>query len=81
VKPELEKLAHHRLGRAKEAFAEGEHLLTKSAFMDAVNRFYYAAFYAARSLLALRELDSSRHNCTFSALAFAQPPDVTVVVC
>ncbi|MGH7872707.1 MAG: hypothetical protein ACREQO_10880 [Candidatus Binatia bacterium] len=55
MKRELEKLAHHRLGRAKEAFAEGEHLLTKNAFMGAVNRFYYAAFYAARSLLALSE--------------------------
>jgi hypothetical protein len=39
VKPELEKLARHRLGRAKEAFLEGEHLLTKSALMGAVNRF------------------------------------------
>jgi len=62
VKRELKKLARHRLGRAKEAFAEGEHLLTKSAFMGAVNRFYYAAFYAARSLLALTEVDSSRHS-------------------
>jgi uncharacterized protein (UPF0332 family) len=62
LKRELEKLARHRLGRAKEAFAEGEHLLTKSAFMGAVNRFYYAAFYAARSLLALTEVDSSRHS-------------------
>ena len=39
VKRELEKLARHRLGRAKEAFAEGEHLVTKRAFMGAVNRF------------------------------------------
>jgi len=66
VKRELEKLARHRLGRAKEAFAEGEHLLTKSAFMGSVNRFFYAAFYAARSLLALRELDSSRHSGVIS---------------
>jgi len=62
VKRELEKLARHRLGRAKEAFAEGEYLLTNSAFMGAVNRLYYAAFYAARSLLALTEMDSSRHS-------------------
>lgn len=66
MKAELERLARHRLGRAKEAFAEGEHLLTKNAFMGAVNRFYYAAFYAARSLLALRELDSSRHSGVIS---------------
>ena len=34
--------------------------------MGAVNRFYYAAFYAARALLAIRELDSSRHSGVIS---------------
>jgi uncharacterized protein (UPF0332 family) len=79
VKAELGKLARHRLGRAKEAFAEGEHLLTKSAFMGAVNRFYYAAFYAARSLLALRELDSSRHSGVISLFQkhFVKPGLIT----
>lgn len=66
MKSELEKLARHRLGRAKEAFTEGEHLLMKKAFMGAVNRFYYAAFYAARALLAVRELDSSKHSGVIS---------------
>jgi uncharacterized protein (UPF0332 family) len=66
VKPELEKLARHRLTRAKDAFGEGEHLLTKGSSMGAVNRFYYAGFYAARALLALRELDSSRHSGVIS---------------
>jgi uncharacterized protein len=66
VKPELEKLARHPLSRAKDAFGEGEHLLTKSASVGAVNRFYYAAFYAARALLALRDLDSSRHSGVIS---------------
>jgi uncharacterized protein (UPF0332 family) len=54
VKAELEKLARHRLSRAKAAFSEGDHLLNAKAFMGAVNRFYYAAFYAARALLAVR---------------------------
>jgi uncharacterized protein (UPF0332 family) len=66
VKPELEKLARHRFARAREAFAEGDLLLTKDAFMGAVNRFYYGAFYAARALLAVRELDSSRHRGVIS---------------
>ncbi len=66
MKPELEKLARHRLSRAKDAFAEGEHLLAKGAGMGAVNRFYYAAFYAARALLAVREVDSSRHSGVIS---------------
>ncbi len=66
MKRELEKLARHRLSRAKEAFSEGDHLLTANALMGAVNRFYYAAFYAARALLATRELDSSRHSGVIS---------------
>jgi uncharacterized protein (UPF0332 family) len=66
VKPELEKLARHRLSRAKAAFSEGDHLLNANAFMGAVNRFDCAAFNAARALLALRELDSSRHSGVIS---------------
>jgi uncharacterized protein (UPF0332 family) len=31
-----------------------------------VNRFYHAAFYAARALLAVRELESSRHTGVIS---------------
>lgn len=47
--------------------------------MGAVNRFYYAAFYAARSLLALRELDSSRHSGVISLFQkhFVKPGLVT----
>ena len=66
MKPELETLARHRLSRAKGALAEGDHLLTAQAFMGAVNRFCYAAFYAARALLAVRDLDSSRHSGAIS---------------
>lgn len=66
MKPELEKLARHRLARAKDAFGEGEHLLAQKSYMGAVNRFYYAAFYAARALLAVQELDSSRHSGVIS---------------
>lgn len=62
MKAEVQALARHRLARAREAVAEGEHLFTKGAFMGAVSRFYYGAFYAARALLATRQLDSSRHS-------------------
>jgi uncharacterized protein (UPF0332 family) len=66
VKSELQKLARHRLERARGAFFEGDHLLAIGAFTGAVNRFYYAAFYAARALLATREKDSSRHSGVIS---------------
>ena len=59
---ELQAPARHRLARAREALGEGEHLLAKGALMGAVNRFYYGAFHAARSLLATRQVDSSRHS-------------------
>jgi uncharacterized protein (UPF0332 family) len=62
VTREIEVLARHRLGRAREALAEGEHLLSANSPMGAVNRFYYAAFHAARALLAIRQVDSARHS-------------------
>ena len=55
-------LATYRLQRAKQAFAEGELLVKGNALYGAVNRFYYAAFYAARALLATKGLDASKHR-------------------
>lgn len=66
MKPEVRALARHRFARAREAFTEGEHLLAKGASMGAVNRFYYAAFHAARALLATRGVDSPRHSGVIS---------------
>lgn len=64
--PEVIALARHRLARAQEAFEEGEELLAKGKPVGAMNRFYYAAFHAARSLLATREVDSARHSGVIS---------------
>ncbi len=66
VTREIEALARHRLARAREALAEGEQLLQSGAAPGAINRFYYAAFHAARSLLALRQVDSARHSGVIS---------------
>jgi uncharacterized protein (UPF0332 family) len=55
-------LAQHRLARARETLADGHVLLAADRYASAVNRFYYAAFHAARALLATRGLDSSRHS-------------------
>ncbi len=57
MKPEIKKLARHRLSRARGAFSEGDLLLGRGASIGAINRFYYAAFYAARALLATQQLD------------------------
>lgn len=59
--PEAEALARHRLKRARETFAEGDVLLDHHGLPGALNRYYYAALYGARALLATRGLDSSKH--------------------
>ncbi len=41
---------------------DGEILLSHGSLTSATNRFYYAAFYAARACLALKAVDSARHS-------------------
>jgi len=55
-------LARHRIERARAALQEADLLIQQRLFAGAINRVYYAAFYAARALLATRDLDSSRHS-------------------
>jgi len=55
-------LAQHRIARAHAALHEADLLIGQQLFSGALNRVYYAAFYAARALLATRHLDSSRHS-------------------
>lgn len=62
MKPELAALARHRMAQARETLAEADQLLASQAFRGAVNRLYYAAFYAARALLATRDMDAARHT-------------------
>ena len=52
VKAEAVTLARHRLQRARETLHEGDAAPRSTAQDGAVNRYYYAAFYAARALLA-----------------------------
>ena len=55
-------LAAHRLARARDALAEADLLASAQRWNGALNRLYYALFHAARALLALKRLDSSRHS-------------------
>jgi uncharacterized protein (UPF0332 family) len=61
VSPEASVLAQHRIERAVAACREGDLLTEQQAFRGAVNRYYYAAFHAARALLATHNVDSARH--------------------
>jgi uncharacterized protein (UPF0332 family) len=47
--------------RAEAARKEGDLLADQAAFRGAVNRYYDAAFHAARALLATRNANSARH--------------------
>lgn len=66
MKKELAGLAHYRMERARETFQDGARLLENGSLKGAANRLYYAAFYAARALLAVLELDSSKHSGVIS---------------
>ena len=59
---EVQKLSQHRLNRAQRALEEGQSLLANGFLEGAVNRFYYAAFYGVKALLATKGLDSSKHS-------------------
>lgn len=61
MSPGLE-IARHRLQRARETVEEADVLIASSRWRGALSRLYYAAFYAARAVLATRDLDSSRHS-------------------
>ncbi len=52
-------LSQWRLEKAEKTFIEGEQLLDLGSYSGAINRFYYAAFHAARALLATKNLDSA----------------------
>jgi len=63
VKPEqLEDLLHYRMEQAHETLREAEILLDGSALRGAINRAYYAMFYALLALLATRRLGTSKHS-------------------
>jgi uncharacterized protein (UPF0332 family) len=61
VTQQIIALARHRLDRARVTYTDGKQLLESGTAEGAINRFYYAAFHAARALLAFREVDSSKH--------------------
>lgn len=61
MSPQFE-IARHRLRLAHDTLQEADVLLAERHWRGALNRLYYAAFYAARALLATRDLDSARHS-------------------
>jgi len=56
------ELALWRIEKADTTFEEGEISFENHFYEGAVNRFYYASFHAARSLLATKGLDAPKHK-------------------
>lgn len=56
------KLAMYRMQKAKEILIEASDSLQQKHYGLSVTRSYYAMFSAARALLALKEMDSSKHS-------------------
>jgi uncharacterized protein (UPF0332 family) len=57
-----QELIAYRLQRAREALGDAQSDLEQERLNSAANRIYYAMFYAAIAVLAMRNLSSSRHS-------------------
>jgi uncharacterized protein (UPF0332 family) len=67
MKPgQLEKLLQHRMDQAHETLREAEILFDEAALRGAVNRAYYAMYYALLALLATRQLGTSKPSGAIS---------------
>ncbi len=63
MKPDqLKALLCYRMEQARESLREAEILMRESALRGAINRAYYAMFYALLALLATRQLGTSKHS-------------------
>ena len=59
-------LAKYRLHDAEEKLKAAEILSREQHLKDSLSRSYYAMFSAIRSLLALKDVDSSKHSGVIS---------------
>lgn len=55
-------LARYRHELAKETLANAKLCMDNRFYRDAINRSYYAAFYAVRAVLAVENTDFKRHK-------------------
>jgi uncharacterized protein len=60
--PEKSDLIDYRLKRAKETLLEIDILLNNRLWNTAINRLYYACYYAATALLLDKSINASTHS-------------------
>ena len=61
ISDNLRTLIRARIEQADEALGAAQILLAQDSLRAAVNRSYYAMFYAVLSLLALQQKETSKH--------------------
>ncbi len=59
----------YRISRAKETLDDAKLLAHNGKWNSAINRLYYAAFYAVSALLLKENINASSHNGTKSKLS------------
>ncbi len=59
---EKNELIHYRMSRVDETLKEVDFLVENGLYNTAVNRLYYACFYAVTSLLVKNEIKAHRHS-------------------
>lgn len=59
-------LANYRIRKAKDILIEAKDNFDQNHYGLSINRSYYAMFTAARAILALKEMDSSKHSGVIS---------------
>ncbi len=57
----MDDLIKYRLSSAKEKLASAKLLLEAGMYRDSIGRSYYAIFSAIRAVLAVRQVDFSKH--------------------
>ena len=62
MKDSKDDLVQYRLSRAKETFEDAKILADKSRWNSAINRLYYAAYYAVTALLISEGINPTTHN-------------------
>ena len=62
MKPEILNCVRYRMGRADEVLEVARSNFELGHPQDAVNRLYYACFYAVSALLLLEGMQSSKHK-------------------
>jgi len=66
MKPEEAAYIRYRMAQAEEALEDARSLMSSGSLRAAVNRLYYACFYAATALLYSEGLSAKKHGGVLS---------------